>query len=685
MDETLDINSQDILNTIKIGILKIDSECNIIYRNKYLLDFFNISVISDLYSLIHPDDYQVQMDLCLSFKKDHIESDSICRFKITLTNNFNWIKIKRLFTLNPKYYIYTFEDVTDLKNLEKNFQQERINAELASKHKSLFLANMSHEIRTPINGILGMLTILEDTQLNNEQKNYIDMIRECSINLMTIIHNILDYSKLEIGKIKLDKKCIELRDTIESVNTILISKMYEKNIEYNYSISENIPEFMVLDDTRIKQILLNLLTNSIKFIDSNSLGKISLNISLQDNIQDNEDNVQNNVQNNVQMQKYFFIKFSITDTGYGIDKDDEKKLFKSFSQIESNITTKVHQGTGLGLAICKELVELMDGKIWLEHSEINKGSEFCFTIKTNFCSNENVANDNYDLLKGAKIFILDDKRENRLGISAMVKKWGSIPNVYSDPNEALYFLQDNTYDLGICDICLPGMNGSTFARNLIEYYEKKNKKQIPLIALSSLGEHTTSADFKAHLIKPVHEYKLKKICNDLLIANEYKRNEMVHIESKLTNYLNNNNLESKNIRSSIRILLVEDVPINQRVIISFLEHSEFKNIDIADNGKICLELLTKNVYDIVILDIRMPVLNGEYVIKYILNYFNGIQGEYKLKNNKKPYIIAVTAYCLKDDKDKYINMGFDNYIPKPIKRDELSKCMDFYITKILEH
>lgn len=677
MNNIEEFNSQDILDTIKIGILKLDSECNIIYSNKYLLDFFNISKVSDLYSLIHPDDYQMQMNLCLSFKNDHVESDSICRIKIIstseLSTKFNWIKIKRLFTPNPKYFIYTFEDVTDLKNLEKNFQQEKINAELASKHKSLFLANMSHEIRTPINGILGMLTILEDTQLNTEQKNYIDMIRECSINLMTIIHNILDYSKLEIGKIKLDKKCIELRDTIESVNTILISKMYEKNIEYNYSIADNIPEFIVVDDTRIKQILLNLLTNSIKFIDSNSLGKIFLNITFEDN------------STLIQTQKDFFIKFSVTDTGYGIDSEDTTKLFKSFSQIETHITTKIHQGTGLGLAICKELVELMDGKIWLEHSEINKGSEFCFTIKTNFCANENVANDNYDLLKGAKIFILDDKRENRLGISAMVKKWGSIPTVYSDPNEALYFLQDTTYDLGICDICLPGMDGSTFARNIIEYNEKKSKKQIPLIALSSLGEHTTSSDFKAHLIKPVHEYKLKKICNDLLIANEYKRNESVHTESNLTKYLNNNNLESKNIRSSIRILLVEDVPINQRVIISFLEHSEFKNIDIADNGKICLELLTKNVYDIIILDIRMPVLNGEYVIKYILNYFNGVKGEYKLANTKKPYIIAVTAYCLKDDKDKYINMGFDNYIPKPIKRDELNKCMDTYITKILEN
>jgi len=651
----------NILENLNLGILQYDYNTKEIYMNGYM-NIFNKLLDENMFlckTYIHIEDYNINNNKDINFIKNKEASDNECRI-LNKDGNYNWYKIKRKFYKD--IYLYSFDNIDLIKKLEFELIEAKIQSDNLYNHKGLFLASMSHEIRTPINGIIGMMTLLEDTVLSYDQKNYIEMLRECSLNLMTIINDILDYSKLEAKKVSLDNSCFDIRDCIESANDILSSKIHEKKIEYNYSFSDNTPYYIYSDYNRIKQIILNLLSNSIKFTEK---GHIILNIT------------SNYIDEDV------FLKFSIIDTGCGIEKSEQAKLFDSFSQI-LNKENKILQGTGLGLAISKELINLMNGDIWIDWSEINKGTRFCFTIKTKKCEliNDEKSNQDENILRNKSVFILDDRIVNRLSLAAMVQRWGMKVQTYSDPKEALYLLKTNDYDLGLVDICMhPHMNGKDFGIKLQE-----SGCNIPLIAISSLGDNIDESNtiFKSHHTKPIKENKLKKTCISILQLSKYKYKEPYVKKSQLNEYISNNNLNNNIIKNDIRILLVEDVLINQRVVISFLAKIGYKNVDISDNGKQCLEMMKIKKYDIILLDIRMPIIDGTTVIKYIMNYYNNnIIGEYKLLNIRKPYVIAVTAYCLKEDYEKYISMGFDDYIPKPININALNICMNACIEKIL--
>lgn len=640
------------LYNIDLGILELNKKMQYVYKNKYIENNFvffnNNNNLNDFNDYIHIDDIKI-FNLFLIKNNKELKND--IRIK-TKDNIYEWFSIKRNC---EKSYIYIFENINKCKLLEYKYQELKSINENIYNHKSLFLSNINHELRTPMNGIIGMLTLLEDTILNNEQKDYIEMMRECSVSLMSIINDILDYSKLEAGKVILNNECTNLRDCIESTNDIILSKIHEKNLEYNYNINNDINFKIKCDSARIKQVLLNLLSNAIKFTDN---GSIFLDIIL---LKDN------------------FIKFSIIDTGCGIENIDKKRLFKSFSQLETQSNTKLYKGTGLGLAISKELVILMGGNIWIENSIINKGSTFSFTIKYDICEDDiDDFDKNVDILRGKSVFILDDKRENRISCANTLQKLGMIVTTYSDPTEALYFLKTKTFDIAICDCVMPYMSGDKFAHNLKELLSKANRKQIPLISCSSLGEDYINNElFKGHLIKPIKENKLKRIMVDIFLSHQYKFNNVQQIT-----------LQSHPInKQDIRILLVEDVLINQKVVISFLNKMGFKNIDVVDDGIKCLEKLCIKKYDIILLDIRMPTMDGISVIKYIIEYYMSPSKsfKYKLLNNHKPYIIAVTAYCLKEDKDKYLEMGFNDYIPKPININDLVKCINICIENLLKN
>jgi CheY-like chemotaxis protein len=639
------------LDYIDIGILEFDKKMKFQYKNKFIdtnFVFFN-DKLSDFKEYIFIDDIHLFNS---EDKKDFVHE---IRIKTNVNSDvYEWFCIKKKFY---KSHIYTFECITKFKLIENEFKEQKIKNENNYNHKSLFLANINHELRTPMNGIIGMLTLLEDTLINNEQKDYIEMMRECSVSLMSIINDILDYSKLEAGKVILNNECIDLRNCIDSTNDIILSKLHEKNLIYNFNIDTNINSKIKCDSSRIKQVLLNLLSNSIKFTDN---GNIFLDIKL---LPDN------------------FIKFSIMDTGCGIEIQDQQKLFQSFSQLENPSNTKLYKGTGLGLAISKELVLLMGGNIWIENSIMNKGSTFCFTIQAQRCTDSIIEiDDNIEILQGKTIFVLDDKRENRISCANMLQKLGMIVTTYSDATEALYFLKTQTFHIGIIDCVMPYMSGEKFASKLKEQLSNQKSDGIPLISCSSLGEnYMNNSLFKGHLIKPIKEHKLKHIMIDILMTYQYKfKNDLVQHPVSLQ-------LQHINFKQDIRILLVEDIIINQKVVISFLNKMGFKNIDVVDDGVKCLEKMSIKKYDLIFLDIRMPNMNGESVIKYIIEFYNGKQFKYTLLNYRKPYIIAVTAYCLKEDKEKYIKMGFDDYIPKPININDLSKCINICIENILQN
>jgi len=575
----------------------------------------------------------------------------------------------------------TLQDVHENKLMELKLREETLKAEKAYNHKTIFLANMSHEIRTPLNGIIGMLTLLEDTPLTNDQGDYISMLKECSYNLMTIINDILDFSKLEVGKITLDIKDMSLQECLESTNDIIMSKIYEKSLEFTSNLANDVPFCIKSDINRIKQVLLNLLSNSIKFTDK---GQIILNVSKINFNSARKVYLSNKKEIPPYNDKYVYIRFDIQDTGCGIHEDDVCKLFKSFSQVDNQSASKVYQGTGLGLAISKELVELMNGCIWLHSSELDKGSHFSFIIRVGI-SDEDVStesDENDECLKNAHVLIVDDNIHNRLSLSGIVSKWGMIPHIFSNGEEALYFSKLHTFHIGLIDICMPKMDGHTLAAKFREQSDTKNAN-IPLIALSSFGEKITKLNnhFSAHMVKPIKEQKLKKECMQLLSSENFvslSKGEVASFDVDLDSLTN-----FDDIKENIRVLVAEDIYINQRVIVSFLNKSGFKNVSVVENGQQCIEAILDNTkqYDVVLLDIRMPVKNGDTVMKEISNYYSN-ESRTQL-NSTKPYVVAVTAYGMKEDKEKYLSMGFDNYIPKPVSKSQLDKCMNNYIQKML--
>lgn len=632
---TQNVDFLEFFKYIDVKLVLLNEQFQCVYTGVPILRK-NTNVHTMLETIHHKDYYDSELNNWIKFThiRDNIVSISKCVFDNSIKDyRLTEISIKNVEIKGENYILYSFKDIDSYKDLMKNFLQEK--KEL--NEESFFLANMSHEIRTPLNGILGMLTLLEDTKLSNEQLDYFNILKECSSNLLSIINDILDYSKLENKSIKLDFNCEDLVKCIEYVNSIIYFKVKEKSLVYTYNIDPNLKTYFKLDKTRLIQVLLNLLNNAIKFTKK---GHVSLDIY-------------------IHSQTPYEIRFDITDTGRGIDKKDNNKLFQSFSQIKSN---DENEGAGLGLIISKRLVTLMGGKIWLHHSELNKGSVFTFTVRTEKCYNiEDMSLENTGIsgyLQNKHVFILDDNRENRIILSNIVYKWGMIPQVFSSAVEALYMfrLQKNTnFILGFVDEFMPEMSGKEFVTKF--YEQSNNKSEILFLLLSSSGNNfnNVSYPFKERIAKPVNEIKLKNICIRL-------------VKEQLENTIE----KGKNIK----ILITEDIDTNLIVIQKFLKRLGYNDITSVKNGIECLQELERNEYDIILLDIKMPKMPGSEVCKIITNYYTNKKEKYNFKNTNKPYLIAMTAYSLSGDKEKFLLIGFDDYISKPINLTSLQICLE---------
>ena len=695
MNESLiSLNSEitlNILNNIDIGIIVIINE-NIIYLNKFMFKEFGVNFT--YLGNICKDDLDNERERYNKFINENINSEK----NVTFINE-RVINVK-MYVIHNSLNETSISGVTHIMMFKPLIKMNQKDI-----HKETFLANLSHEVRTPLNGIIGMLTLLEETKLTSEQNDYIEMTRECSFNLMTIINDILDYSKLEAGKFTLDIKCSTLRKCIESTTDIILGKIVDKNVEYSYNISNDIPEHLNFDENRLKQVLLNLLSNSIKFT---SKGNITLHIQILDSRDINHKLIFE--------QNELLIQFTVSDTGCGIVSDDYNLLFKSFSQT-SRLTTKLKGGTGLGLAISKHLIQLMKGDIWLEWSKEYEGSKFSFIIPMKPCElncnlncNEKNNSENESILKGINVLILDDNLHNRMSLAGIISRWGMIPHVFGTSEEALLFSKMINFDIGLIDICMPKLDGNGFANKL---YEIESNKKIPLIALSSICdkfEINNKSIFKSYLIKPVKEHKLKQLIIEILSSKNFRVSQTIENKS-VTNIIHTINT---NVIKHLNILIVEDVYVNQRVVMNFLQKIGFSQscLDIVEDGEQCLNKLTQTTYDIILLDIKLPLVDGEQVLKYINEYYDSLKQSnilnnqcitnihaninkklsikksnkssktYKLKNFKKPYIVAVTAFCLKDDKQKYIDMGFNDYISKPININSLKLCMNKFLSQL---
>ncbi len=516
-------------------------------------------------------------------------------------------------------------EIEEHEKLEKKLALAKDAAEAVTQMKTQFLANISHELRTPMNAVIGMTSILLEEDLTSEQREFIETIREGGESVLSVINKIWDFSKKDRRKTALKEQQFDLRACIEKALDLVAPNAAEKGLNLAYMMEWGTVESVVGDPTRLLQALINLLDNAVKFTKE---GEVVVTVSSRPDSNENTE-----------------VHFAVQDTGIGIPHGKIDRLFQPFGQVDTSIK-RDYGGTGLGLTISRQLIELMGGRIWVE-STPGKGSTFHFTIRVKSAPDGQKSMDRVQPhLAEKRILIFEENRTNRriLGFQAYI--WGMMPMIAASRDEALNWVRHNE-PLDVAIIGSP--DAQTLAKEIHRYREN-----LPLVALNSFDQKTDSELFAAMLIKPIKPYQLY----DTLTA-------------AFTNIPSEAVLASGSARKHLRILLAEDNAMNQKIMLLMLGKLGY-SADVAANGLEVLQALKRQPYDVVIMDIRMPGMDGIEATKTIRS---------SLPGPEQPKIIAITAYALVGDREKCLGVGMDDYIAKPVNMYELKTALERFSGK----